>query len=151
MDIKNALMSGQNLFLGEIKWILFQKNAKVMISDTTKSDLSNISCQREPFTVSIFTTASCIANPSAADTAKKNVFGLAGITNTIPSSPKIYQTASRLKRWFSIYTRLRLIGVRALNLMNGLNICLRVWLWHGRGAVQGSRRRTGYWFMEIIC
>jgi hypothetical protein len=58
MDIKNALMSGQNLFLGEITRILFQKYAKVMISDTTKSDLSNISCQREPFTVSIFTTVS---------------------------------------------------------------------------------------------
>jgi len=51
-------MSGQNLFLGEITRILFQKYAKVMISDTTKSDLSNISCQSEPFTVSIFTTVS---------------------------------------------------------------------------------------------
>ena len=58
MDIKNALMRGQNLFLGEITRILFQKYAKVMISDTTKSDLSNISCQSEPFSVSIFTTVS---------------------------------------------------------------------------------------------
>ncbi len=71
MDMNNALISGQNLFLGVITRFLFQKYAKVMISETTKSDLSNISCQSEPFTVSIFTTASCIANPSAANTAKK--------------------------------------------------------------------------------
>ena len=95
MDIKNALMSGQNLFLGKISRILFQKYAKVMISDTTKSDLSNISCQSEPFTVSIFTTASCIANPSAAIIANINVFRLAGSKNTRPSFPQFGPKASR--------------------------------------------------------
>ena len=100
MDIKNALMSGQNLFLGEIKRSLLQKYAKAMISDTTKSDLSNISCQSEPFTVSIFTTASCIANPSAATTAKKIVFGLEESINTNHRVPETRPSAKRVNAYF---------------------------------------------------
>jgi hypothetical protein len=39
-----------------------------------------------------------MANPSAATTAKKNVFEEAESINKNPSAPEIYTTASRFKR-----------------------------------------------------
>ena len=93
MDIQNALASGQNFLLGKITKVFFQKYARVIINNTTKIDLSSISCQIEPFIVSNFTTASCIANPNAAITAKRNVFGLAESVNTSLSAPVVDITA----------------------------------------------------------
>ena len=93
MDIQNALASGQSFFLGKITKFFFQRQAIVIISNTTKIDLSSISCQIEPFIVSNFTTASCTANPKAAITAKRNIFGLAESINTSLSAPVVEITA----------------------------------------------------------